>query len=173
MTHMSNQASMSFNIDSILYLPDYLNDIGHMTSPDLDCCQSKMINYTGQFILIVSICYQPSILSWKFTFILCYMSRTVCFCMYLHIILYSIYAIDTAYACLLNDYNQYFSSPESTREDWFTVILSKLTCDFRKLPPEHDIYPKYCFKECCYIDGHWRIDFMNGCPICSRKILKK
>ena len=32
----------------------------HMTTLDLDCCQSKMINYTGQFILIVCVFYQPS-----------------------------------------------------------------------------------------------------------------
>ena len=52
-----------------------------------------------------------------------------------------------------------------------TVILSKLTCDVRKLPPEHNIYPNILLQGDVIILPDM-IDPMNVCSICSMKTLQ-
>ena len=53
-----------------------------------------------------------------------------------------------------------------------TVILSKLTCDFRNLPPEHNIYPNLFIVSKDVVILPDMIDLMNVCSICSRKTLQ-
>ena len=173
MTYMCNLASTSFNVDSISYLPNHLNDIDYMTSPDLDCCHSKMINYTGQFIhpfwlylcvtnplSLMKTCTRYVLYIPHCMFFVCTCALTFILYMQLTLLIHinSMSAINTSH--LLSPGTWLMIPVIGHQRRSVTVILSKLTCDFRICHQSIKATPMYCFKWCCYLARH---DWSHEC----------